>query len=111
MTTYDEYVRLVRRHEDGSYNLADVYLLHRHFGGIPPNVGDYITLIADDGWYYVTEIVEKHRIQEFEADNEYWCLVIRDVEDSSDFENLTQCLKNASREFENVQRKRQAALF
>lgn len=82
-----EQVRYVRLHNNGTLNISDTEWTSVE--GIVPAPGDYVTLMESDGFYYATQIIERHRIHEPERQVSYWCLVYRDVEDSPHLERLT----------------------
>lgn len=81
----------VRLRDDGVLNVADFE--YESVEGTVPSCGDYITQVDSDGFYYAIQIVERHRIFEPERNEQYWCLVFRDVEDNPHLDRLTACLR------------------
>ena len=82
-----EEVRYVRLHDDGSVHLTDIEFLS--IEGTIPAPGDFFTRIENDGLFYTIQIVERHRMYEPHRKDYYWCLIFRDVSETSHLNGLT----------------------
>ncbi|WP_426124514.1 hypothetical protein [Pararhizobium sp. PWRC1-1] len=82
-----EEVRFVRLYDDGTVTLTDIEYIPVE--GTIAAPGDFFTQIESDGLFYTIQIVERHWIYEPHRKNYYWCLIFRDVEDTSHLKGLT----------------------